>query len=341
MSPFIRAEAYARHILIPILLPFSVYPVAYLMKREKIFQLLISFMYVIFLSFYTLYNLAWKQVGIYFYVAWMVFLVFLVFFSIDIFFRVVIVSKRLFYFLLRNTVKRKLYLRALTIEMYLSEKSRYIFSAQRYIQVSFLILLISVNSIILYDIKYTVVDDDSLPPPYMSNEEVAIANYIKNSNVHSSESFITVCSTHSLIETRIGAYAGILFLSDSSEVNLLITDYIDREDVIQNSTLKPPTQWLESTIFYYNSGCYYSYNEKEVLSTKTFWRVVMRNPYNSSDAQEIIKAFNILFFVKLKYSDMAYFRLGDEFLSPFAETIPENFLVYETAHLALYQLPKS
>jgi hypothetical protein len=341
MSPFFRIEAYTRHILIPIILPFSVYPMKYLLRREKLFQVFITFMYLVFLTFYNLYNLIWKEIGIYFYIAWIIFLVFLIFLAIDLFFRIVIVSKRLFYFLLKVTSKRTPSVRALSIEQYLSEKSHLIFSAQRYIQTSTLLILIAVNSVILYEIKYTVVDENPFPPPYMSNEEVEIANYIKSTSVFSSEPYITVCSTHYLLETRIGAYAGMLFLSDSSQVSLMISDYIDRWDVLQNSTLKSPTKWLESSIFYYNSGFYYSYNEKEELSTKTFWRVVMRNPYNSSDAQILLDALNIHFFVKLKESDIAYFRLGDEFLSPFAQTIPEEFMVYETNQMYLYQIPSS
>ncbi len=290
---FLTQPAYARHLLAPIVLCLAMYGLQLAKKSSTRLSVLIL-LTVPFATFFLLYDILWRDIGFYVMVS-----------TVSLF------GILIFGILLNNHQRLHKTIRV---------------SERNHMRIRFVIVLsiILVMTLVNNDMRVSSEMDGILIPTFVTEEEVVIANYIKENRYHYSGQSVII-SSHYYPEVRIAAYAETGCLADGHGTSILISGYLNGDEVLENSTLDVVGNFFQGVLYDYP------------LTTKHLWLQIMHGDYNDPVIYDLIFRLNIHYFIGLKGSDNALYSSGSPFQSEFRVTLSAP-IVFETAHYVVYRL---
>jgi hypothetical protein len=301
---FIPNPAYTRHLIAPMVACFATYGAKLLIeKRGKMLYILSILMTAPFIVFFQLYNALWRNIEPYAFISSTLF--FLLFFG----------------FLFAESLVKLYKTRTKQDRFGLSRISANI---RTVIIVSFLLVFTLTNS----DMKFVTDMDGRSIPTYVTDEEIAIAEYIQSQHSMYSDRSILLCS-HELIEHRISAYAQTNCLSEGLGTALMETGYVTREDALENSTFQLLGNLMEAHWF--------EHIDPDRTLPQRPWFAIMNGNYSSARVQELLNELHIRFFVGVRGTNESLYKWGEPFESLFRITLTAP-IVFETSSYIVYKL---
>jgi len=288
---FLGTPAYTRHLLAPFIVIFSIIGLSNLQEKKKPLKFFFLFNIVAFGSFIALYSILWR----------------------DILFHATISTVGCILIATLVIVEdRQLRLGNRTLNNPVTSQHIAI------LLVTFIMLSAYVNR----DMRILTNVGDISFPAYVSDEEVTVAEYIREELMMYNEPHITLFS-HIHLAFRISAYARTDFLTNPHGTQLVITDFVTTRDALYNSTLYWQTNLLDLHLYEHDTR------------PKSVWTTIMRSDYDSMETQGLLEDLNIRFFVALKGTNSVEYSIPFESL--FRQTISAP-IVFETEHILVYQL---
>ncbi len=301
---FIPNPAYTRHLLAPMVACIATYGAKLLIEnRGRMLFILAILMTAPFIVFFQLYNALWRNIEPYAFISSTLF--FLLFFG----------------FLFTESLVR-LYKKR-------TGQDRFVFSRtsadiRTVLIVSFLLVFTLTNS----DMKFVTDMDGRSIPTYVTDEEIAIAEYIQSQHSLYSDRSILLCS-HELIEHRISAYAQTNCLSEGLGTALMETGYVTREDALENSTFQLLGNIMEAHWF--------EHIDPDRTLPQRPWFSIMHGNYSSASVRELLSELHIRFFVGVRGTNESLYKWGEPFESLFRITLTAP-IVFETSGFIVYKL---
>jgi hypothetical protein len=324
---FIPNPAYTRHLLAPMVACFATQGVKILIeKRGAMLYVLSILMTVPFIVFFQLYNALWRNIEPYAFISSLLFL--LLFFSFlfaESLVRLYTNLKKQYIFRFSHTttseISKKLKSRLLTRIFGFSREAANL-------RMVIIILFLLVFTLTESGTKFEIEMDGRSIAIYVTEEEIAIADYIRYQHSLYSDRSILLCS-HELIEHRISAYAQTNCLSEGLGTALMETGYVTREDALENSTFQLLENFMESHWF--------EHIDPDRTLPQRPWFTIMNGEYNDPRVQQLLSSLHIRFFVGLRGTNESLYKWGGPFESLFRITLTAP-IVFETSNFVVYKL---
>ncbi len=196
---------------------------------------------------------------------------------------------------------------------------------RREIWLTLLCLALAFNSVVFVDAEtFLTPPDAGGVTRYMTAEEMEVANYLAS---HAPNMSVTISAYSWLLDARLGASTGLIYLTDDHGIALVVVGLVDKSDVYRQMVLKPVTEWHGARIFYGGSD------------PKTVYRNLMNMSYTNSTAQSLIRELRLKFFVTRMGLNISSVSESDFAPSLFIRTLRENCSpVFVTENYEVWEL---
>ena len=323
---YIPNPAYTRHLLAPMVACFAAQGVKLLIEKRGVMLYVLSILMTApFIVFFQLYNALWRNIEPYASISSLLFLI--------LFFCCLLAESLVG---LYTSIRGRFILgRTRSPTSKISKKMRDRVRARVFgyshgaanLRAIVIVLFLLVFTITETQTKFVTEMDGRTIPVYVTEEEVAIADYIRYQQSLYSDSSILLCS-HELIEHRIAAYAQTNCLSEGLGTALMETGYVTREDALQNSTFRLGNLLQEH---------WFEHIDPDRTLPQRPWFTIMTHEYSDPRVQDLLVRLHIRFFVGLRGTNESLYKWGGPFESLFRMTITAP-IVFQTTSFVVYKL---